>query len=75
MCYNESTMKKQSINFTFLYKKYPGQWVALDNDEKTVFAAAKTAKKALEGSKKTGHKNPILYRVPSEITFQISIAA
>lgn len=66
-------MKKQSINFTFLYKKYPGQWVALASNEKTVFASGKTAKTALDVSKKMGHKNPILYRVPSKIDFQISI--
>lgn len=64
---------KKSVNFTFLYKKYPGKWVALGNDEKTVFAAAKTAKQALVESKKNGHNDPILYRVPSKISLSISI--
>lgn len=66
-------MKKKSVNFTFLYKKYPGQWVALGNNEKTVFAAGKTARQVLETSKKKGHKAPILYRVPSKISFSISV--
>ena len=64
--------KSASVNFTFLYKKYPGQWVALGNDEKTVFAAGKTAKAVLKKSKKSGHKQPILYKVPSKISLSIS---
>lgn len=71
--YNYSAMKENSINFTFLYRKYPGQWVALANDEKTVLASGKTAKQALQISKKQGHKSPILYRVPSRITLSINI--
>lgn len=73
MCYNYSAMKENSINFTFLYRKYPGQWVALANDEKTVLASGKSAKQALEMSKKHGYKSPILYRVPSKITLSINI--
>lgn len=67
-------MKGKYINFTPLYKKYPGQWVALGNDEKTVFAAGKRAKTVLAESKKKGHKDPILYRVPSKISLSISIS-
>lgn len=65
-------MKKKSINFTFLYKKYPGQWVALGNNEKTVYAWGKTVKTVLQASKKRGCISPILYRVPSKIHLSIS---
>lgn len=65
-------MTKKSINFTFLYKKYPGQWVALGDDEKKVYASGKTAKAVLQASKKKGHRSPILYRVPSKISLSIS---
>ena len=44
-------MKKASINFTFLYKKYPGQWVALANDEKDRISCRKTAKEVLNTTK------------------------
>ena len=66
------SMGKKIINFLILYKKYRGQWVALGDDEKTVFAAGKTAKEVLQASRKSGHKDPILYRVPSEISFPSS---
>lgn len=65
-------MKKKSINFTVLYKKYPGKWVALGNDEKTVLASANTAKQVVAKSNKKGYKAPILYRVPSRISFSLS---
>ncbi|MEK7524172.1 MAG: DUF5678 domain-containing protein [Patescibacteria group bacterium] len=67
-------MKKNTVNFTFLFKQYPGQWVALSDNEKTVFASGKTAKQALSASKKKGHKTPILYRVPSKISLSISFS-
>lgn len=65
---------KKTISFTFLCKKYPGQWVALGEDEKTVLASGKIAKKVLYESKKKGYKTPILYRVPSKISLSISIS-
>ncbi|MEK7171453.1 MAG: DUF5678 domain-containing protein [Patescibacteria group bacterium] len=68
-------MKKASINFTFLYKKYPGQWVALANDEKTVLAVGKTAKEVLNTTKTNKKDTPILYRVPSKISFSINLSA
>lgn len=67
-------MKKTSINFTFLYKKYPGQWVALANDEKTVLASGKTAKEVLKTTGMNKKNIPILYRVPSKISLSINIS-
>ncbi|MBI2036406.1 hypothetical protein HYT17_02150 [Candidatus Microgenomates bacterium] len=35
-----------AIDWTRIYKKYKGLWVALKSDEKTVVASGKTAKEA-----------------------------
>ena len=51
-------------DWTKLYKKYKGLWVALAEDETTVLAADKNARKAWLSAKETGTINPILTRVP-----------
>jgi len=56
-----------AIDWTKIYKKYKGYWVALKDDEKTVIASGKTAREALKRAKKEGYKKPILFRVPTEI--------
>ena len=56
-----------AIDWTQIYKKYKGLWVALKDDEKTVIASGKTAKEAWEKAKKEGYEKPILFRVPNEI--------
>ena len=50
-----------------LFAKYRGQWVALADDEVTVLAAAPTAKGALAASAAKGAPEPILYRVPDTL--------
>lgn len=55
-------------DWTKIYKKYKGLWVALAEDEETVLASHKTAKKALDVAKGRGYKNPILTRVPEDLT-------
>ncbi len=55
-----------TINWTEIYKKYKGQWVALAEDEKTVVAASKDAKDAYEQAQKKGLKVPIMFNVPLE---------
>lgn len=54
------------INWTSIFEKYPGKWVALKKDEKTVVSAAKNAKVAFEKARKAGVKVPILLKVPTE---------
>ena len=50
-----------------IYRKYPGQWVAIDaDDEVTVVAADIDARKAYAESKRIG-KRAILHRVPEEV--------
>jgi hypothetical protein len=56
-----------AIDWTKIYKKYRGLWVALKKDNKTVIASGQTLKEAVEKAKKKGYKEPILFRVPTEI--------
>lgn len=54
-------------DWTKLYKKYKGKWVALAKDEITVLAAHATARRALEKAKEKGYEYPILTRVPEDL--------
>lgn len=56
-----------SIDWTKIYKKYKGLWVALKSDEKTVIASGKTAKEAWSKALKKGLSKPILTRMPSKL--------
>ena len=56
-----------AIDWTEIYKNYPGKWVAIDaDDEITVIAADADAKKVYAESAKKGKKG-ILHRVPEEV--------
>jgi hypothetical protein len=53
-------------DWTHLFEKYRGKWVALAADETTVLAAGTTAKEVhADGLKRT--RTPILYRVPDTL--------
>ena len=54
-------------DWTKIYKKYKGLWVALAKDEITVLAAHETAKAALKEAQENGYKSPILMRVPEDL--------
>jgi len=56
-----------TIDWTKIYRKYKGLWVALLDDEKTVVGSGKTLGEALKKAAKKGYKNPIVMRVPTEI--------
>lgn len=56
-----------AIDWTKIYKKYKGLWVALADDEITVLGAGKTLKEALNTAKKNGYENPILTRMPENL--------
>lgn len=56
-----------AIDWTKIYKKYRGLWVALENDEITVVASGKTAKEAWEKAQEKGCKKPLLTRVPEKL--------
>lgn len=58
---------RMAIDWTEMYKKYAGKWVAIDfEDEVTVVAADVDAKKAYAESAKRG-KRAILHRIPEEV--------
>lgn len=56
-----------AIDWTTIYKKYHGLWVALKDDEKTVIASGKTAKEAWTKAQDKGFKKPILTRMPEKL--------
>lgn len=56
-----------AIDWTKLYKKYKGLWVALAEDEITVLGSGKTVKEALSKAKKKSTQTPILTRVPKNL--------
>ena len=56
-----------AIDWTKIYEKYKGLWVALKDDEKTVVASGETVKEVMEEAKKEGCQEPILFKVPTEI--------
>lgn len=58
-----------AIDWTDIYKKYKGLWVALMDDEVTVIASGKTAKEVWDKAQKKGFKKPILTSVPTRLTY------
>ena len=54
-------------DWTKLYKKYKGLWVALDTDQETVLAFGKTVKEVVEKVKKKTTNTPSLTRVPQTL--------
>lgn len=56
-----------SIDWSKIYKKYAGQWVAFADDEITVIASDKKLARTLELSAKKGIDDPIVHRVPDHV--------
>lgn len=55
-----------AIDWTKIYKKHKGKWVALKDDEETVISSDKELAKALEKAVKKGFQNPIILKVPED---------
>ena len=53
-----------SKDWSKIYKKYKGLWVALADDEITVLGVGKTAKEAIIKAKEKSNSTPILTRMP-----------
>ncbi|MBU4298962.1 hypothetical protein KJ636_02885 [Patescibacteria group bacterium] len=62
-----------AIDWSKIWKKYRGLWVALKGDEKTVIASGKTAKEAWEKAKKKGYEMPILTKMPARLIPYVGI--
>ncbi|MBI2551995.1 hypothetical protein HYW17_01685 [Candidatus Uhrbacteria bacterium] len=58
-----------AIDMTEIYRKYPGLWVALTEENKVV-AAGEDGKKVFEEAQKKVER-PILYHVPAHAGFFI----
>lgn len=55
------------IDWSEIYKRYQGLWVALKSDERTVVGSGKTAKQARDEAQRKGHKKPVLARMPERL--------
>lgn len=53
------------MDFTQIYTKYKGLWVALSDDEKKVMGKGKSVKEAVDEARGNGEKDPILFKVPT----------
>lgn len=56
-----------AIDWTKIYIKYKGLWVALQDDEITVIASGATAIEAWNKAQEKGYKKPILTRMPEKL--------
>ena len=56
-----------AIDWSKIYRKYKGLWVALKDDEQTVVASGKTAEDAWQKAKKKNYPHPILTKMPPEL--------
>jgi Family of unknown function (DUF5678) len=61
-----------AIDWTPIFEKYKGLWVALKEDEQTVVGSGKTLEEALEEASHNGYDEPIVTRMPHELMTFIS---
>ena len=62
-----------AIDWSKIYKKYKGLWVALAKDEETVLATGKTLKQALEEARQKGYQHPIMTRMPENLVAYVGV--
>lgn len=55
------------IDWTSIYKKYKGLWVALMDDEVTVISSGKTLEETAQKAGKKGFKDPIFMNIPKHL--------
>ena len=60
-------------DWTKIWEKYKGLWVALDEDEETVLGAGKTVREALEEAKKKTDNTPYLTRMPEKLVAYVGV--
>ena len=56
-----------AIDWSGIYKKYKGKWVALMDDEITVISSGKTAQEAWDKARNKGYKKPTLAQMPANL--------
>jgi hypothetical protein len=62
------------IDRTGLFKKYPGKWVALADDDTTVIASGATAREARDAALKKTDARHFLLRVPEKVELFLGYA-
>lgn len=62
------------IDWTNIYKKYKGLWVALKDDEETVISSGRTLEETAQKAERKGFKDPIFMSVPKEVTYFVGLA-
>jgi hypothetical protein len=62
-----------AIDWTNLYKKHKGKWVALAKDEVTVLGVGATAKEAIVNATKKSAETPFLTRVPETLAAYVGV--
>lgn len=60
-------------DWTDIYKKYKGKWVALGKDEETVLASGKTLEEVLVKATKKGFSDPIVTRMPKNLATYVGV--
>jgi hypothetical protein len=63
------------MDFTQVYKKYKGLWVALSADENKVVGKGKTVKAAIAQARRRGITTPYLFKVPNRLISYVSSGA
>ncbi|MBI3103582.1 hypothetical protein HYZ05_01450 [Candidatus Daviesbacteria bacterium] len=58
-----------AIDWSHIYKKYKGLWVALMDDEVTVISSGKSLEETSKKAEKKGFKNPIFMSIPKKLTY------
>ncbi len=61
------------IEWTKIYRRFKGLWIALGDDESTVLGSGKTAREALEKARKKGYEKPILTHMPDRLGTYIGL--
>lgn len=57
----------KAIDWSKIYKKYKGLWVALAADEVTVVGSGRTLKEAMRQAHERGYADPIMTRMPNRL--------
>ncbi len=60
-----------AIDWTELFDKYKGKWVALQDDNRTVITAGEDLKQVRETAISMGYPDPIFTRVPTKLTYLV----
>lgn len=60
------------MDFTQIYKKHKGLWVALSPNEEKVIGKGRTVKVAVDQAHKKGVATPYLFKVPNKLISYVS---